>query len=267
MAEIFISYKSERRNAAAHLAKILECYGYSVWYDYSLVKGRDFAAQIDAKIREAKAVIVLWCSKSVRSEWVADEAALAVDLDSMVPAKIEPCELRVDFRRKDYVDLTGWDGAPKSHALDVLLKALEQQVGRAPQPDFTAITEYEEVWRRLGNLPLKPSHLMLPSMRIWSHTLRRTHNLSAMRSLMSVPFTQGDSITQVDSMPLHPSHRSQHSPWRSRLCAEPGSRRPLSWRRDHPCRTGIGPAAWWRAVASVRRLGCTRGRSERTHIL
>jgi hypothetical protein len=39
MADIFISYKSERRKAAAHFAKILERYGYSVWYDYSLVKG------------------------------------------------------------------------------------------------------------------------------------------------------------------------------------------------------------------------------------
>jgi len=40
MAEIFISYKSERRKAAAHLAKILERCGYTVCYDYSLVKGR-----------------------------------------------------------------------------------------------------------------------------------------------------------------------------------------------------------------------------------
>ncbi len=111
MVDVFISYQSERRKAAAHFAKILECYGYTVWYDYSLVKGRDFAAQIDAKIRESKAVIVLWCSKSVRSEWVAAEAALAAKLDTLVPAKIEPCELRVDFREKDYIDLTGWGGA------------------------------------------------------------------------------------------------------------------------------------------------------------
>ena len=57
MAEIFISYKSERRQAAAHLAKILECYGCTVWYDYRLVKGDDFDDQIDAKIKEAKAAV------------------------------------------------------------------------------------------------------------------------------------------------------------------------------------------------------------------
>ena len=162
MVDVFISYKSERRKAAAHLAKILECYGYTVWYDYSLVKGRDFAAQIDAKIREAKAVIVLWCSKSVRSEWVADEAALAAKLDSLVPAKIEDCELRVDFHRKDYIDLTGWGGAPRDHALDVLLAALQQKTGRKPQQNFEAICEYEELWRRFGAPSLKAFALDAP---------------------------------------------------------------------------------------------------------
>ncbi len=163
MVDVFISYKSERRKAAAHLAKILECYGYSVWYDYSLIKGRDFAQQIDAKIREAKAVIVLWCSLSVRSEWVADEAALAAKLDLLVPAKIEPCELRVDFDRKDYLDLTLWGGAPRDHALDALLAALKQKTGRKPQQNFEAICEYEEVWRRFGAPSLKAFALGAPA--------------------------------------------------------------------------------------------------------
>ena len=162
MVDVFISYKSERRKAAAHLAKILECYGYMVWYDYSLVKGRDFAAQIDAKIREAKAVIVLWCSLSVRTEWVADEAALAAKLDTLVPVKIEPCDLRVDFDRKDYLDLTRWDGAPRDQSLDVLFAALEQKVGRAPQLNFKAISEYEEVWRRFGAPSLRAFALNAP---------------------------------------------------------------------------------------------------------
>jgi TIR domain len=49
--EIFISYKSERRRAAEHLAETLRRYGYTVWFDYQLVKGRNFALQIDARSR------------------------------------------------------------------------------------------------------------------------------------------------------------------------------------------------------------------------
>jgi hypothetical protein len=119
------------------------------------VKGRDFAAQIDAKIREAKAVIALWCTMSVGSEWVLDEAALGLKLGKLVPAKIEPCELRVDFDRKDYVDLMSWSGAPRDHALDPLLDALEHKVGRTPQLDFKAMREFEGDWRRYGALSLR----------------------------------------------------------------------------------------------------------------
>ncbi len=162
MAEIFISYKSKRRKAAAHLAKILECYGYTVWYDYSLVKGRDFAAQIDSKVRGAKTVLVLWCSMSVQSEWVADEAALAKDLGLLVPVMIEPCELRIDFRRKDYADLTAWSGGPRDHMLDQLLDALTQKIGRAPQPAYEALRAYEDVWRNLGAPSLKSFALEEP---------------------------------------------------------------------------------------------------------
>ena len=162
MAEIFISYKSERRKAAAHLAKILECYGCTVWYDYRLVKGDDFADQIDAKIKEAKAAVVLWCSRSVRSKWVSDEAALAAELGILVPAKIEPCQLRVDFRSKDYVDLTHWTGSPRDHALDPLLDAIKQKVGRTLQPNYDSLREYEDIWRSFGAPPLKSFALAAP---------------------------------------------------------------------------------------------------------
>lgn len=85
MAEIFISYKSERRKAAEHLGEILRHHGYSIWFDYHLVKGRDFGQQIDRELREAKAIVVLWCSLSVRSRWVIEEAGVAVELDALHP--------------------------------------------------------------------------------------------------------------------------------------------------------------------------------------
>ena len=162
MADIFISYKKERRQAAAHLAKILELYGYTVWFDSALVKGADFAAQIDAKVREAKAVVVLWCARSVHSEWVNDEAALAADLGSLVPAMIEPCELRVDMRRKDYVNLTAWTGNPYDDALHRLLDAIKPKVGRPPKLDYDAMREYVEIWRTMNSPSLKDFTLEAP---------------------------------------------------------------------------------------------------------
>ncbi len=155
MAEIFISYKSERRAAAEHFAEVLKRYGYSVWFDYELVKGKDFAAQIERQIRGARALVALWCALSVTSRWVREEVHLAHDLGILVPVKIEPCEIPFGFRLADTIDLSAWDGAPRSPALDPLIDALEGRVGRDAAPDRKALMEYEATWRRFGAHPLK----------------------------------------------------------------------------------------------------------------
>jgi formylglycine-generating enzyme required for sulfatase activity len=150
MAEIFISYKSERRKAAEHLAAVLSHYGYSVWFDYQLIKGSDFGLQIDRRVREAKALVVLWCSLSVGSRWVAEEVDLAHNLGILIPVKIEPCELPVGFRRLDYIDMSSWDGAPRSQELDLLIDALEQRIGRPANLDLKGVRQYEATWRLFG---------------------------------------------------------------------------------------------------------------------
>jgi biotin carboxyl carrier protein len=154
-AEIFISYKSQRRNAAEHFADVLQRNGYSVWFDYELIKGHEFGPQIDLKIREAKAVVVLWCSLSVESRWVAEEADLAYELGILIPVKIEPCPLPVGFRRQDCIDLTAWNGDPRSHLLDPLIEALEKRVDRQVQINHRALRDYANIWRRFGSPSLK----------------------------------------------------------------------------------------------------------------
>lgn len=162
MAEIFISYKSERRPAAEHLATVLRHHGHEVWFDYQLVKGRDFRSQIEQKIREAKALVALWCTRSVSSRWVIEEVDLAHKLGILVPAMIEPCELPFGYRMIDSIDISSWDGAPRGHHLDRLLDALEQRIGRQPVSDFKALRDYDAVWRRLGALPLSAFALDRP---------------------------------------------------------------------------------------------------------
>jgi TPR repeat protein len=95
-------------------------------------------------------VVVLWCSLSVGSRWVIEEADLAYDLGRLIPVKIEPCELPVGFRRQDYTDLSSWDGSPRSHQLDTLIEALEQRIGRPALVDLKGLREYEATWRRFG---------------------------------------------------------------------------------------------------------------------
>ena len=60
MADVFISYKREERDVAENLARALTAQGYSVWWDVDLLPGDRFANEIEAVIKRAKAVIVLW---------------------------------------------------------------------------------------------------------------------------------------------------------------------------------------------------------------
>lgn len=150
MEEIFISYKSERRRAAEHLAEVLRRHGYTVWFDYYLIKGEDFDFQLDAKLIAAKAVVVLWCTKSVESKWVSREATKAASRGTLVPLKIEDCEMKTAHINADCLSLRDWDGAPRSRQLDALLDAVEAKVGRAPVQDVKALRAYEATWERFG---------------------------------------------------------------------------------------------------------------------
>lgn len=150
MADVFISYKSERRAAAEHLAEILADYGYSVWWDYGLVSGQDFGAQIEKQLRAAKAVVVLWCSLSTQSEWVREEASLAKRQNKVIPTFIEMVDLPLGFSLSQTFDLSRWDGAPKSDKLDRLLRDIGRLVGRSPKPNMEGLERTERAWRRFG---------------------------------------------------------------------------------------------------------------------
>jgi hypothetical protein len=162
VADVFISYKTERRNAAQHVSRILELNGYSVWFDYGLLSGSDFGPQIERELRAAKAVVVLWCSLSFDSRWVLEEAHLAERLGTLTPVRLEPVELPLGFGRANTVDLTIWDGSPRSPTLDRLLNEIGRRVGRDPEPSFRGLQHYEETWRSFGSPPLSQFALVDP---------------------------------------------------------------------------------------------------------
>jgi formylglycine-generating enzyme required for sulfatase activity len=161
MADVFISYKSERRAAAEHLAEILADYGYSVWWDYGLISGADFGPQIERELRAAKAVIVLWCALAKDSKWVRSEATLASRLNTFLPARIDNVELSLDFLLDQTVDLSLWDGAPQGAALAPLLSELGRRV-RPAVANLEGLARTERAWRRFGAPPLAKFALIDP---------------------------------------------------------------------------------------------------------
>lgn len=148
--DVFLSYASRRRKAAEHLANTLEAYGYNVWFDYNLIEGRDFAFQLDERLRSAKLTIVMWCSISVGSRWVHEEADLAESLGRLLPLKMESCELKLGTRRLQYEDLCEWDGEPNSGKLDGLLQAITRGTGKAATINDEKLAIVKRDWNAIG---------------------------------------------------------------------------------------------------------------------
>lgn len=160
MADVFISYKREERDIAEYLARALTTQGYSVWWDIDLLPGDRFASEIEAVIKRAKAVIVLWSERSRESEWVLEEASEANKRGILIPVAIDNVEPPFGFTRLHTFDLIDWDGDPGSVELTALLDAVQGKLAAAsgshdPPPTVSdplgAFRVEAEYWRSVAS--------------------------------------------------------------------------------------------------------------------
>ena len=141
--DIFLSYSREDRAAVRHIAESFEAEGFDVWWDAALKSGQTFDEVIEQRLKEAKAVVVLWSPRSVTSRWVRAEATQADRTNKLVPAIIEPCDRPIAFELTHTADLSEWTGETsdiKWRAFVKDVQALVQKAGAgeaAPaQPDI-----------------------------------------------------------------------------------------------------------------------------------
>ena len=132
MSGVFISYSRQDRGTAERLARVLEAYGWRVWWDYHLAPGESFRAAIRHALDEADAVVVLWSRHSVVSNFVLDEASVALRRGALLPAVIdEGVDLPLGFGDVHTADLTGWPGDAGHPGVVALVAAIARRVGGA----------------------------------------------------------------------------------------------------------------------------------------
>ena len=168
MTDVFISYSHQDRDVARRFADALEAAGLKVWWDDHLRSGEAFDEKIEAALRAAKAVVVLWSKTSVASRWVRAEATLADRNKTLVPVMIEPCERPIMFELTQTAELSHWQGDAADEALvaflgDVrrFLQRSAQPVAMAPQPKPLANAPAESGTKR-GKRGEAPSLAVLP---------------------------------------------------------------------------------------------------------
>lgn len=124
MASIFLSYARDDHSAAKRTAAAVEAAGHSVWWDRHLKAGSRFSREIDAALRAADLVVVLWSHSSIESAWVQDEAGFGRDHGRLLPVLIDEVEPPLGFRQFQAMAISR-----SARKYDALLAAIAAKLG------------------------------------------------------------------------------------------------------------------------------------------
>lgn len=141
--DVFISAARGDRELAAYLARKLDERGVSVWYDAKLAAEVSSVAEVDAAIREAEVVALLFSQECNRTDQMRRQAALA------------------DLLGKPVVPFLIEQGQPKGRYLHLL--ADRNWIKAHPEP-MTQIDDLADLLARLaGKLPALPPRPLPPA--------------------------------------------------------------------------------------------------------
>ena len=136
MSDIFISYARPNEALAKQVGEALLAAGYNVWRDDELPAHRAYTDVIEERIKEAKAVLVLWSNQAVRSQWVRAEADAARELGTLVQVSLDGALPPMPFNQIQCADLFGWSGDTAWPGWVKVESSIASLVGsRAPEPD------------------------------------------------------------------------------------------------------------------------------------
>jgi len=134
MSDIFLSYASEDRERIRPLVNVLEKTGWSVFWDRTIPTGKTWRQVLGKEIREAGAIVVLWTSTSVDSDWVQDEAEEGKRRQILFPVMLDEVVPPFGFGSIQSADLVNWDGSGEPGNLSLLIADLSRVLGPRPAP-------------------------------------------------------------------------------------------------------------------------------------
>jgi adenylate cyclase len=155
MSHVFISYARSTAKEAQAVAAALRGLGHEVWLDDEIPAHRAFTDVIEERLREAKAVVVIWSAEAVKSQWVQSEADKAREDGKLVQLSLDGATLPMPFDRIQCANLTGWTGDLEASGWRRVADSVADLVGGGAP----AVMPAEAA---LLPLPSKPSIAVMP---------------------------------------------------------------------------------------------------------
>jgi adenylate cyclase len=152
MSQVFISYARSTKDQAQLLGKMLRTEGCDVWLDDALPAHRAYADVIEERLRGAKAIVVIWSSDAVKSQWVRAEADFARNAGTLVQLSIDGAIPPLPFNQIHCAQLHDWNGDSDSSGWRTILGSVRDLIAGV----------HEEAGSIAPALPDKPSIAVLP---------------------------------------------------------------------------------------------------------
>ena len=148
VGEVFLSYSRQDEATARRVAKTLQAAGHDVWWDSQLPAHRAYSEVIETRLREAKAVVVLWSKSAAQSQWVRAEADLARSEGKLVQASLDGALPPMPFNQIQCASLKGWRGSA-NHAGWAKLASSVQALVSGEEAKPSTIGGRSSIWARL----------------------------------------------------------------------------------------------------------------------
>ena len=150
VADIFLSYAREDIARVRLIVAALESHGWTVFWDRHIPHGQDFTAYLQARLDEAKCVIVAWSKASIASQFVRDEAGEG--RTRLVPVLLDDVRPPLGFRQLQTANLTDWSGDSSHEEFRHFVESVRAFIPSAP-PKASRRADAYISYVSLDNLP------------------------------------------------------------------------------------------------------------------
>lgn len=107
MAQVFVGYRRVDKDVVDGLVKALEAEGFSVFWDHLIVAGDDWHHELDDRIKDAKACLIIWSNNVTIDSPVLTEADHGHQQGKLIIAALDPnVALPLRLKQVQYVDLS-----------------------------------------------------------------------------------------------------------------------------------------------------------------